>query len=131
MPATVPLARAVAGLNRGGLTAADLLTLKADRRGNAFLAQKADKVWEFLKDAALADPTLRSAFRDFLADPDRLTEYRREACEALTRGDFDSWDARWGLVRECADPEQLRQQCQYDHRRRRGRFRVVRPRCGC
>jgi len=36
VPPTIPLARAVSGLNRGGLTAADLLTLKADRRGAAF-----------------------------------------------------------------------------------------------
>jgi hypothetical protein len=122
VPLMIPLARAAARLEEvrqsvragerlaDGVSAEDLLALKADRRGEAILKEYAPEVWDFLKDAALSDPALRAAFRDWLADPERLTAYRREACEALAAGDFDGWDVRWGLVRDVADPEQARQQ---------------------
>jgi hypothetical protein len=106
VPRVIPLARAVRRLNDGTVTDDDLLTLKADRRGNAILTQKADRVWVHLQVAALANERLRFAFRDWLAEPARLTEYRREASEALLHGDLAGWDARWAVVREAADPEQ-------------------------
>ncbi|VTU00702.1 unnamed protein product [Gemmataceae bacterium] len=110
VPATVPLARAAVRLTRGGLTGADLVALKHDRRGAAVLKQREEKVWEFLKDAVLADAALRAEFRDWVADPERLKVFRREACEALVRGDFDGWDQRWAVVREAADAKQFEEQ---------------------
>ncbi|MCE9560471.1 MAG: hypothetical protein K8U57_00305 [Planctomycetes bacterium] len=113
VPATIGLARAVTKLNRGGLGSEDLLALKADRRGAAILAQRADKVWEFLKDAVISDANLRANFKDWIAEPERLKAYRREACEALVKGEFDNWDTRWILIREVADAEQFKLQA--DH----------------
>ncbi|MBA4186791.1 MAG: hypothetical protein C0467_02110 [Planctomycetaceae bacterium] len=110
VPATIALARAVSRINRGGLTTADLLALKADRRGAAILTQRADKVWEFLKDAVISDATLRAEFKDWIAEPERLKAYRREACEALVKGEFDTWDIRWAVIRDVADPEELKEQ---------------------
>ncbi len=107
---TVPLARAVTRLTRGGLATADLLALKADGRGAAILAQHADKVWAFVKDEALRNAALRTAFRDWLAEPARLADYRHDACEALRRGDLDGWETRWAVVREVCSAEQLKQQ---------------------
>jgi hypothetical protein len=110
VPRTIPLARAAARLDRGRVSADDLLALKADPRGAALLAGRADAVWAVVKDAALSDPRLRAAFRDWLADPERLRAYRVEACEALARGDAAGWDARWAVVAESADAAQLQAQ---------------------
>lgn len=110
VPDVVPLARAAVRLSRGGLTGADLVALKNDRRGAALLKQREEKAWEFLKDAVLADAALRAEFKDWVADPERLKVFRREACEALVRGDFDGWDRRWAVVREVSDAAQFREQ---------------------
>jgi len=107
---TIPLARAVDRLTRGGLTSQDLITLKNDRRGSSLLQARADKVWGYLRQAVLADRSLRAAFRDWLADPARLSEYRRQATEALARGDPATWDACWELVRDTADPAEVKAQ---------------------
>lgn len=108
--ATVPLARAAVRLTRGGLTGADLIALKRDRRGAALLKQREEKAWEFLKDAVLSDAALRAEFKDWVADPERLKVVRREACEALVRGDLDGWDQRWAVVREVSDAKQFQEQ---------------------
>ncbi len=113
VPGTIALARAVSRINRGGLTSEDLVALKADRRGATILTQRADKVWEFLKDAVVFDAALRAEFKDWLAEPERLKTYRREACEALVKGELDGWDTRWAVVRDVADPEQLKAQSDY------------------
>ncbi len=107
---TIPLARAVSRLNRGGLTSPDLMALKKDRRGGALLLAKAEKVWEYLEEAVLTDALLRETFRDWLADPNRLTEYRRQASEALVRGELAAWESRWELIREVADPAEKKSQ---------------------
>ena len=113
VPSSIALARAITRLNHGGLVAEDLLALKADRRGAAILEQQADKVWQFLKDAVISDANLRASFKDWITEPDRLKAYRREACEALVKGEFDNWDVRWSLIRDVADAEQFKLQA--DH----------------
>ncbi|MBA4064723.1 MAG: hypothetical protein C0501_13610 [Isosphaera sp.] len=110
VPRTIPLAKSAARLDRGRVSVDDLLALKADRRGAGLLARKADAVWAVVKDAAVTDARLRAAFRDWLADPERLRAYRHEACEALAKGDVAGWDARWAMVAEAADPAQLQAQ---------------------
>ena len=110
VPGTIALARAVSRINRGGLTRDDLLALKADRRGAAILTQRSDKVWEFLKDAVLTDTVLRAEFKDWLTEPERLKAYRREGCEALVKGEADTWDQRWALIRDIASPAQFKEQ---------------------
>jgi hypothetical protein len=106
VPQLIPLARAVNRLSQGKPTTEDLLTLKADRRGNTVLTRESEKVWAYLRGAALTDERLRTQFRDWLANPDCLNEYRREAAELLVNGDLAGWDMRWGVVRETADAEQ-------------------------
>ncbi|HSQ58508.1 MAG TPA: hypothetical protein VLM40_22500, partial [Gemmata sp.] len=91
---TVPLARALQRLSGGTVTDDDLITLKSDRRGSA----------------VLTNPALRAAFKDWLAEPTRLSEFRRQAAELLLHGDVAGWDARWAVVRDAADPEQLKLQ---------------------
>ena len=71
------------------------------------LTRESDKVWAFLREAALTDARLRVPFRDWLANSECLTEYRREGAELLAKGDLDGWDIRWGVVRAVADPEQM------------------------
>ena len=110
VPRVIPLARAVRRLNDGTVTDDDLLTLKADRRGNAVLTQKADRVWAHLQSAVLHNERLRVAFKDWLAEPARLGEFRRQAAELLRIGDLAGWDARWTVVREAADAEQMKAQ---------------------
>ncbi len=110
VPKLIPLARAVNRLSQGKPTSEDLITLKGDRRGNAVLTQKSDAVWAYLRDAVLTDMRLRSEFRDWLANPDTLTEYRREAAEFLLKGDLAGWDVRWAVVRDAADADQKMQQ---------------------
>jgi hypothetical protein len=114
--AAVPLARAVSNLKADQLTSDDLIALKGDRRGSVILTQRSEKVWAYLRDAVLTDERLRTEFRDWLAEPARLSEYRREASEALVRGDLQGWDARWAVVRDAAGPEELRTQAEKTQR---------------
>jgi len=106
----IPLARATARLNDGEPTIDDLLSLRADARGTAALAQRAEQVWPIIRSSALSDPRVRAAFKDWLAQPARLDEFRREAAKALVRGDLAGWDHRWGVVREVAPQEEAKAQ---------------------
>ncbi len=102
---TIPLARATARLNGGEPTIDDLLALRADARGATALTQRAEKVWPHVRAAALTDPRIRTAFKDWLAQPARLDEFRREASKAIAKGDLAGWDTRWTVVQEVADVE--------------------------
>lgn len=106
----IPLARAVARLNNDEPTVDDLLTLRTDARGATVLAQRAEKVWPHVRAGALTDSRIRAAFKDMLAEPTRLDEFRREAAKSLLKGDLTGWDARWGIVQEVAAPEEIKVQ---------------------
>ncbi|HEV3440361.1 MAG TPA: hypothetical protein VG122_23610, partial [Gemmata sp.] len=106
----VPLARAVARMNSGEPTIDDLLALHADVRGAASLAQRAEKIWPHVRAAAMTDPRIRATFKDWLAEPARLDEFRRDAAKALIRGDLAGWDTRWVVVQEVADAEEAKVQ---------------------
>jgi hypothetical protein len=106
----VALARGVGRLNRGEPTTDDLLALRADPRGAEALARSAEVVWPHVRAAALTDPRVRAAFKDWLAQPDRLDEFRREAAKSLARGDLSGWDTRWAVVRDVTDVAQRKVQ---------------------
>ena len=106
----VALARGVDRLNRGEPTIDDLLALCADARAADVLVRATDAVWPHIRAAALADSRVRVAFKDWLAQPARLDEFRREAAKALAKGDLAGWDSRWAVVREVAGPDQKKHQ---------------------
>jgi hypothetical protein len=101
----IPLARAAARLNSGEPTIDDLLILRADSRGATALTQRAERIWPHVRAGAMADSRIRTAFKDWLAEPAKLDEFRREAAKALLKNDLAGWDTRWGVVRDVADAE--------------------------
>jgi hypothetical protein len=67
-------------------------------------------VWAHLSRAVLTNARLRTGFKDWLAEPARLSEFRRQASELLLTGDLAGWDTRWAVVRDAADAAQLKTQ---------------------
>jgi hypothetical protein len=106
----IPLARAVDRLNKDEPTIDDLLTLRADPRGATILTQRTDKVWPHVRAAAITDPRIRMNFKDWLSQPARLDEYRKDALKALAKGDLVGWESRWNVVQEVADAEEAKGQ---------------------
>jgi hypothetical protein len=106
----IPLAKATARLNDGEPTIDDLLNLRADARGATALSQHAEKVWPHVRAAAMTDPRIRKSFKDWLDQPARLDEFRREAAKAIAKGDLAGWDGRWSVVQEVADAEEAKRQ---------------------
>jgi hypothetical protein len=106
----VPLARAANRLNHGEPTTEDLLALQADARGASALTQRAEKVWPHIRAAALTDARIRTAFKNWLGEPGRLADFRKEAARAIVKGDLAGWDTHWAVVQEVASSEQLKSQ---------------------
>ena len=106
----VPLARAVARLKSGKPTIDDLLAMKMDPQGASALTQHAEKVWPHVRAAALGDARIRSTFKDWISEPARLDEFRKDAAKALLKADLESWDASWSVVREVASKEKAKDQ---------------------
>jgi hypothetical protein len=108
----VGLARGINRLTHGAPSVDDLLALRADTRAAAALASAADRLWPHLRAAALTDARVRGAYKDWLAEPARLDEFRREAAKALVKGDLAAWDSRWAVVRETASADEQKRQVQ-------------------
>ena len=106
----IPLARAVSRLNRGEPTIDDLLILRADARGAATLADHAEKVWPYVRDGAMTDARICATFKDWLASPVRLDEFRRDAAKALVKDDLEGWEARWSVVQQVTDAAEAKEQ---------------------
>ncbi len=106
----VALARGVGRLGGGEPTIDDLLALRADPRGSEALTRSVETAWPHVRAAAMTDGRVRIAFKDWLAEPPRLDEFRREAAKALAKGDLAGWDSRWAVVREVTAPDQRKVQ---------------------
>ena len=100
-------ARGVARVDAGEADIDEMLVLQEDRLAAEELKARGAKVWPVVKSAAL-DPKradVRTAFRELLAEPERVKELWDEAFEALLMDDFRTWDARWAVLREVAPGE--------------------------
>ena len=110
VPSALSRARGLARVDAGTAGIDDLLALQADLIGADELKGRIDQVWPIVKAAAL-DPhrsDVRTAFRSFLGDPERVKGFWDEGFEAVLREDFRTWDSRWAVVREAAGPAEAR-----------------------
>jgi hypothetical protein len=101
-------ARNLARVDAGAATVEELLAIQHDRVGAEELRGRADRVWPRVKEAAPTRADVRAAFRDLLADPDRVRELWEEGVEAILKEDFRRWDARWAVLRDVPGPEEAR-----------------------
>jgi hypothetical protein len=100
-------ARVLARLDDGRADIDELLPVQADKLGAEELKSRGAKLWRPVK-AALARPDVRAAFRDLIAEPERVRELWEEAVKALLEKDGRRWEARWAVLREVPGPDDAR-----------------------
>ncbi len=110
VPSALRRARGLARVDAGTAGIDDLLGLQADPIGADELKGRVGPIWPIVKTAALdaRRTDVRTAFRSFLGDPERVKEFWDEGFEAVLREDFRTWDSRWAVVREAAGPAEAR-----------------------